>query len=141
MTLDKILSRLEPVTESGCLIWTGQLTSKGYGRVVWNGKVWRVHRLLYELENGSIPNGMVPDHLCRVRCCANSHHIEIVTNRTNVLRGIGLSARHARKTHCIRGHPFSGENLRIANRGERVCVACIRLHYERWRAKRVQGAA
>jgi hypothetical protein len=31
------------------------------------------------------------------------------------------------KTHCKKGHEFSGNNLRVNNRGERCCKICHRI--------------
>jgi hypothetical protein len=68
------------------------------------------------------------DHLCRNKACVNPAHLEPVTNRENVLRGVGLSAENARKTHCKRGHPLSGDNVVVSKGGrKRRCVACERL--------------
>lgn len=33
---------------------------------------------------------------------------------------------NAAKTHCIKGHPFAGENLRITPSGKRICRECER---------------
>lgn len=46
------------------------------------------HRLRYEAANGPIPNGMLPDHLCRNRWCCNPEHIEVVTPAENLRRGL-----------------------------------------------------
>jgi hypothetical protein len=41
------------------------------------------------------------------------------------MRSETASAKHARKTHCFRGHPFSGENLYITpSTGARCCKIC-----------------
>ena len=55
------------------------------------------HRWAWEQAKGPIPKGLVVDHLCRVRWCCNPDHMELVTNRENILRGISPSADHARK--------------------------------------------
>ena len=49
---------------------------------------------------GTIPQGLVIDHLCRNKSCVNPAHLEAVTNTENVLRGEAPSAKAARKTHC-----------------------------------------
>lgn len=130
-TIESIIDRLEPITESGCLIWPS-ITKKGYGYVRYNGKQHRVHRLLYELLVSPIPDGMVIDHLCRVRCCGNIAHMEVVTNRENVLRGIGPSAIRAKKTHCVHGHPFIGSNL-YTGKARRACRECKKWFFRKRR--------
>ena len=32
----------------------------------------------------------------------------------------------AAKTHCIRGHPLAGDNLRRSREGSRICITCSR---------------
>jgi hypothetical protein len=81
------------------------------------------HRIVYMLLVGPIPFGYALDHLCRVRRCVNPAHLEPVTIAENVLRGEGTAARHARQTHCLRGHPLSGDNL-VVYGGDRHCRAC-----------------
>lgn len=118
----------------GCWLWTGALAS-GYGVLGIDGRNVFAHRFAYELLIGPIPEGLTLDHLCRIRRCCNPSHLEIVTRGENVLRGEGPTARHARKTHCKRGHPFDEANTYRTPKG-RHCRACRRLHEERWRLGR-----
>jgi hypothetical protein len=96
-----------PIPESGCLAWLGP-TRKGYGIYqLWNNgkpKTKTVHRESYEYFCGPIPEGMVIDHLCRVRCCVNPAHLEPVTDHENWRRGDRPKA--PKKTHCPQGHPY-----------------------------------
>jgi len=112
-----------------CWTWTGYTSGFGYGRVKLRSGAQRTanaHRVFYECLVGPIPDGLQLDHLCRVRNCVNPDHLEPVTQRENVLRGVGLSAVNARKTHCSQGHPLSGDNLKIEVSGRRRCLACRR---------------
>ena len=121
---DFILPRLR-VTES-CILWTG-FTRKGYGCMRPRALSFRpvsAHRIIYELMIGPIPDGLTIDHLCRVRNCVNVDHLEVVTNKENVLRGEGRTAINARKTICKRGHSLSGDNLYINSSGYRNCRQC-----------------
>lgn len=127
----RLLSQVEIGGPEDCWLWTGRTNKGGYGRLYHDGSLWVTHRLAYTFWLGAVPEGLVLDHLCRVRNCVNPAHLEPVTDRENVLRGVGPSAVHARKTHCIHGHEFTPENTRILPRGERVCLAC---HRERGRA-------
>lgn len=131
--IESILERLvicEPTTlPTGCWIWPGRL-SDGYGLVSYQGKhACRVHRVIYEHFCGPIPEGLQCDHLCRNRACANFEHIEPVTHRENVLRGTSFVAVHARKTHCIHGHPLTPDNTYACKAGKsgrwRVCKTCF----------------
>lgn len=94
----------------GCWLWTAAKNRAGYGKLRFDGKVGLAHRYAYELLVGPIPKGLTLDLLCRVRACVNRAPLEVVTSRENILRGASFSAIHARKTHCVHGHPFDEEN-------------------------------
>ena len=107
----------------GCWIWKASLTNKGYGRFnLKNYKGQAAHRISYELFIGDIPKGLQLDHLCRNRLCVNPDHLEPVTRKENILRGVGFSAINARKIHCPYEHEYEIKN----NRGDRVCMICKR---------------
>lgn len=121
--------------ETGCWVWKGAKGYKGYGALTYVGKITPAHRYSYEYYKGPIPQGLVIDHLCRNTLCVNPDHLEPVTTKTNLLRGISFSAKNAVKTHCNHGHPFEGDNLRISN-GERVCRTCRKESSKIYEAKR-----
>ena len=90
MSLHELPERMQPrilVTESGCWEWQGEKNRNGYGRVWIGGKRLMVHRVVFELLVGPIPEGLVLDHLCRNRPCCNPEHQDPVTVRENTLRG------------------------------------------------------
>ena len=121
------------VDRSGeCWLWTGALRN-GYGQVtITSGdgpRTHYAHRIAYEIARGEIPAGMTIDHLCRNLVCVNPDHLEVVTRKENVLRGVGLSARNARKTECKRGHAFTPENTYVQpSNGSRRCRTCLRAY-------------
>lgn len=111
-------------TTSGCWLWTGSLTSDGYGQFRWGNKNNTAHRFSFVLHGGELVDGMHLDHLCRVRECVNPAHLEQVTPRENTMRGIGPGAVNAFKDACLAGHPFDEKNTYVNSRGHRRCRAC-----------------
>lgn len=73
---------------TGCWLWTGTLSMKGYGRFnVTDRNNAAAHRFAYESFVGPIPDGLEIDHLCSVRRCVNPAHLEPVTHAENLRRG------------------------------------------------------
>ncbi len=113
-----------PVPESGCWLWAGSVSNAGYGLILVNGKMRRAHRVGYELYRGAIPAPLVLDHLCRVTVCVNPNHLEAVTRKENILRGVGWAGVNYRKTHCPHGHEYTPENTYVSPAGSRSCLIC-----------------
>ena len=111
-----------------CWLWTAGCMRGGYGHF-WTGATHHgAHRFAYELLVGSIPDRLTLDHLCRNRACVNPHHLEAVSDRTNILRGQGQSARNALKTHCPQGHPYDLFNTGRGPDNRRICSICHEKH-------------
>ena len=115
--------------QDGCWVWCGSTDSDGYGKFCIAGIIFSAHRFSRIGLVGPIPEGLVIDHTCRNRLCVNPAHMEVVTNKINVLRGVGPTAINAAKTHCKVGHPLSGDNLRTRPDGRRECITCRRQYY------------
>lgn len=116
---------------TGCWLWTGSISSGGYGRHWDNGPKY-AHRISWEMINGAIPAEMTIDHLCRNRACVNPEHMEVVPMMVNTLRGSGPTAANAKKTHCSHGHAYTAENtIYYTNKSSksrtlrRVCRSCV----------------
>lgn len=139
-TIARFMAKVAPDEETGCWIWTGAIAKdtpevkRGYG-IFWGGEynekgqpvMGMAHKWAYEHFVGPVPEGLTLDHTCRRRNCVRPEHLDPVTQRENTMRGIGPSAINAEKTHCLRGHPLSGENLYVPpGGGRRGCRTCRR---------------
>jgi len=136
--LERFWAKVEK-TEN-CWNWTAGKFWNGYGQFWLGGTVVKAHRFAYVITKGRIPKSLVVDHLCRNRACVNPDHLELVTNKENLLRGEGWAAVRARKTHCPQGHPYTGDNILIGKKGiGRSCRTCSLIRskeaYQRKRKK------
>ena len=78
---ERFMDKISPEPNSGCWLWDAAQTSAGYGVMTIDSKQYYAHRLSYENFKGPIPLGLQIDHLCRVPCCVNPDHLDIVTRR------------------------------------------------------------
>ena len=111
-----------------CWEWTGRLNASGYGVVT---SVF-VHRTLYELFSGPIPEGLQIDHLCRNKRCANPTHLEAVTRSENVRRSPRIGP-----AMCKRGH----SEWRTRSDGSRQCIPCAKSRDQARIRSRAKAAA
>lgn len=84
---ERVERRLIADPATGCLLWQGCLNSQGYGVISVSAKRQLVHRVVWELDNGPVPDGLPVDHVydagCRHKHCANIAHLEPVTHAEN----------------------------------------------------------
>jgi len=128
----------------GCWEWTAGKTGAGYGAFAHeprrpSGRLTQTgsHRYAYQLLVGPVPDDAHLDHLCRRPECVNPDHLEIVSPRTNTLRGYGPSAKNATAKACANGHQLTSENVWLNPKtGARHCRPCMRRRWHEWNAKR-----
>lgn len=136
-SLDRIVDR-----KNGTARWPGrtlkpQLGSKGhYGVNLWRGKRSKtefIHRLV---AVAFIPN---PDNLPLVRHfddVKENNSVENLAwgtwsdNAQDAIRNGRDFNRQQDKSHCPKGHPYSGSNLYISPSGARHCRACKTLYQQ-----------
>lgn len=70
-----------------CWIWTGAITSAGYGHVRRGHTTVLTHVLGYEEAHGPVPPGKEVDHKCEVTACRRGSHLQALTHAENVRRG------------------------------------------------------
>lgn len=137
---ENVIERFErsyKIISNGCWQWNKSLCD-GYGefRVAHPVKRWKAHRFAYLLYKGELPEFL--DHLCRNRGCVNPDHLEGVTKRENILRGVGITAKQARQTHCKRGHEFNEINTYKKKDG-RECRTCHNMRSKNYRLMKKNG--
>jgi hypothetical protein len=101
--------------------------------------VQQTHRVAYRLMVGEIPTRKQLDHLCHTRArtcpggptclhrrCLRPDHLEPVSRRENIARGMGPAAAALRTNRCRSGHEFTPENTYTRPHGSRECRTCAR---------------
>ena len=116
VTIERLISRSELVGE--CFVVPPNATN-GYASVQYRRKTVTVHRLVYTLFIGPVPEGLHIDHVkprCKHRSCWRPSHLEAVTQQEN--------NRRTRVEVCRKGiHPMTGDNLLLEGKSRR-CKAC-----------------
>lgn len=134
---ERFWARLD-TSQPGCWEWQGGRTCQnGYGMLSINGKRRGAHRFALELTLGrELRPGEIACHHCDNPPCARPDHIYLgspATNLADSARRSGRVNQNVHKTHCIKGHPLSGDNLYIdPGRGNRVCRTCARKRAREW---------
>lgn len=86
--------KVDKSAPNGCWEWAGATMVANppwpheYGVVQVACCARLAHRVSYAIVHGKIPDGFVIDHLCRNTKCVNPDHLEAVTQRENIARGI-----------------------------------------------------
>ena len=127
---ERFLHFVSPEPNTGCWLWTGEITRWGYAHLSYMGRKLRGHRVAYELYKGPIPEGLELDHRCRQRSCVNPDHLEAVTRSENMRRSPLVMRQH--RTHCRHGHQYDGRHTE----GYRICRTCLRMAYQKYDAQR-----
>jgi hypothetical protein len=89
---------------TGC--WEWLLYRDRYGVVRYNGKLQKAHRVIYEILNGKIPDGMCVLHKCDNPGCVNPDHLFLGTQADNV-GDMWKKDRHPRDCQAGEKHSFS----------------------------------
>ena len=77
----ELMKRIDKKTDNECWNWLGSINNCGYGRLMFNKKVYLAHRLLLIVLNSQSLNGLEVHHLCYNKKCCNPKHLQIVTKQ------------------------------------------------------------
>lgn len=108
----------DPAT--GCLLWTGVLTSPGgYGQLRVGGRMVGAHRYAWERGNGPVPEGMTVDHEdCYRHDCVELSHLRLASNAQNVRNRSGAMPGSATGIRNVHRHN-NGYRVTVTKLGER----------------------
>jgi hypothetical protein len=146
--LDHWNSRTD-VLPNGCRQWNGPYraddSKNRYTQVNYCGKRWSLHRIVYTLTKGQIPEGQVVRHKCDNSLCINPVHLELGTQYDNCqdAKQRGRYWHHeSRFKVCKRGHEFTPENTWVCVQGFRHCRTCQRLRMQtpEYKARQLQAS-
>ncbi len=90
----------EPATMAGCWNWHGSRDPKGYGRIWFDGRNQRVHRVAYELATGRKLGRLTLDHSCRNPSCWRPSHGKPMTRAKNTAKGNRDNPRSTEKARA-----------------------------------------
>lgn len=136
-SLDRITAQGRPCKG---IVLTQLNGSKGYKQVGLHRSgqtTHHVHRLVLLAFAGPAPEGMEVRHLNGDRTDNTLANLTWGTHLENMRdqREHGTH-KNSVKTHCPKGHPYAGDNLKVEKSGTRRCTVCRRESFRRVNARR-----
>ena len=127
-----------------CWLWNKGKFADGYGSLSYFSRILRVHRVAAYLYMGlDLDSQLLVLHKCpnNNKHCFNPEHLYLGCKSDNTLDSV-KDGTHvgARKTHCPKGHEYTGDNTYINPARQRNCRECSRIKDRKRRAKNVAVA-
>lgn len=123
---ERLWSRCIPEPNTGCWLWLGTVTTRGYGQLRRGGQdeplvsahvaAWEVH------NNARVPSGLLVCHTCDVRACVNPGHLFVGTHQENMddMKRKGRKSvprGEDRPGHVLTSESVASIRIRYANGG------------------------
>ena len=79
----RLFENTQPLDDSGCWIWQGQISNSGYGRTMVSGlnnqaKMVSAQTASYQLFIAEVPEGHLVKQTCGNRLCINPQHLALL---------------------------------------------------------------
>ncbi len=112
-----------------CIEWMKHRRNGWYGYTTFRGAQEGVHRIIWRLEKGEIPNKLFVCHKCDNPICINIDHLFLGTHSDNMRDKIRKGRDwHQQKTHCPQGHAYITGNIYFSGKKKwRKCRTCTLL--------------
>jgi len=81
---DRIKNKFKVDPNNNCWIWQGFKDKDGYGSIIINQKMNKPHRVMWEIHNGPIPEGINVLHKCDNPPCVNPDHLFLGSQKDNI---------------------------------------------------------
>ena len=80
----RVLSEYEPDPNSGCWLWYGATSARGYGVMGSTHHTVTAHRVAYAVHNGPFDPALFVRHKCDTPVCINPDHLCVGTHQDNM---------------------------------------------------------
>lgn len=117
------------VGEDGHWLWTAALNRGGLPKARDGQRTVEVHRRLYELVVGPVPEGLYA-LTCDTPLCVNPFHVKPGT--------LAEAQTYEKQEKCFRGHDISKPEFRVGGTMEGACLACNSIRARLHRQKMVE---
>lgn len=122
ISLEERLSKYTEPKPNGCTIWTGYINPDGAPVMFYKKRARPVARVLYELNIGTIPNGMMIRRKCRDIKCVNPNHLYLYDStdiESRIMNSISISPSGCWNWQGAKNTDGYGQ-LRVNGRHQRV---------------------